>query len=131
MRTADDSDLVGQTVYPFIDGCYGHLWGMQDGVRGVVPTQTYGGLYFTTCSFVPGDANNDQVFNGVDITFSVDFFKGFGPEPPAECDCPPHGTVKVAADINGDCQFNGIDIVYGVNFLKGLGPAARGCNICR
>jgi hypothetical protein len=131
MRTANDSGLVGQTLHPFIQGCGGPLWGMVDGVRGVIPIQTYGATYFTTCRAVAGDANNDQIYNGVDISFSVNFFKGFGPEPPAEYDCPPHGLLHAAADMNGSCVFNGIDIIYGVNSLRGRGPAPRRCQDCR
>ncbi len=133
-RTANDSTLIGQTICPFLEG---HspaqgltLWGMPDGSRGVSPTQTYGCLYFSPCVFTPGDANNDGIFNGLDVVYGVNYLKGFGSPPPATCECPSRGPVFVGADANGNCVFNGIDITYGVNYLKGIGAAPRRCPSC-
>jgi hypothetical protein len=51
MHTANDPSLIGQTICPFREGNnpQNHLtyWGMQDGVRQVVPTQHYGCLFFS------------------------------------------------------------------------------------
>jgi len=51
MHTANDPLLIGQTICPFMQGHNpangGLLWGMQDGVRGVTPMQTYGCLFFS------------------------------------------------------------------------------------
>ena len=82
------------------------------------------------CDYIPGDANNNAQFNGVDVTYSVNYLKGVGAPPPFECDCPPHGMLYAAADANGNCQFNGVDVTYSVNYLKGLGPNAVGCSDC-
>jgi hypothetical protein len=82
------------------------------------------------CDYVAGDANGDSNFNGVDVSYSVNYLKGFGPLPPDSCDCPPHGVISSAADANGNCQFNGVDVTYSVNYLKGLGPAPLPCPDC-
>jgi photosystem II stability/assembly factor-like uncharacterized protein len=87
-------------------------------------------LDHSPCTFVPGDANSSHVFNGIDITYSVNFLKGVGTAPADSCDCPPHGRVYVAADANGDCAFNGLDVTYSVNYLKGAGSAPTGCGDC-
>jgi hypothetical protein len=51
VTTDDDPALIGQTVCPFGIGwnkANGQLlWGMQDGVRGVVPTQQYACIFFS------------------------------------------------------------------------------------
>jgi hypothetical protein len=63
--------------------------------------------------YLPGDANGSGDVNGVDVSFLVNYLKGFGlpPDP------------FLAADANGNCQVNGVDVVYLVNYLKGIGPA--------
>ena len=87
-------------------------------------------LESSPCVFRPGDANGNDVFNGVDIVYSVGFLKGVGPVPPDSCDCPPHGMLFAAADANGNCQFNGIDVSYCVNYLKGFGDPPARCPDC-
>jgi hypothetical protein len=82
------------------------------------------------CVYVPGDINGNQVFNGIDITFGVNYLKGIGPNPPDTCNCPPNGLIYSAADANGNCVFNGLDITYSVNYLKGFGNAPLGCPDC-
>ena len=82
------------------------------------------------CDYVPGDANGSGVYNGLDVTYSVNYLKGVGPAPSDTCDCPPHGILLVAADANGNCQFNGLDVTYSVNYLKGFGTAPSGCADC-
>ncbi len=80
------------------------------------------------CDYVVGDANGNGTFNGLDVTYSVSYFKG-GPPPPYECDCPPHGTWYVAGDVNQSCSFNGLDVTYMVAYLKG-GPPPHPCPDC-
>jgi hypothetical protein len=80
------------------------------------------------CSYIVGDANNSHSFTGLDITYSVRYFKG-GPVPPYTCDCPPHGVWYVSGDVNGSCSFTGLDITYMVRYFKG-GPAAIPCPDC-
>lgn len=82
------------------------------------------------CVYLPGNANGVSPFNGIDVTFSVNYLKGLGPAPPDTCDCVTHGRILAAADANGNCQYNGIDISYSVNFLKGVGPGPLGCPDC-
>jgi hypothetical protein len=80
------------------------------------------------CEYITGDANGNGTFNGLDVTYSVAYFKG-GPPPPYECDCPPHGTWFVAGDVNGSCSFNGLDVTYMVAYFKG-GPLPHPCPDC-
>jgi hypothetical protein len=82
------------------------------------------------CDVVPGDANGSGIFNGIDVTYSVNYLKGIGPIPPDTCNCPPWGTIRAAADANGSCAFNGIDVTYSVNYLKGLGGPPVLCPDC-
>lgn len=82
------------------------------------------------CSAVPGDANSSGTFNGIDVSYSVNYLKGIGPAPSDTCNCPPWGDIMAAADANGSCGFNGIDVSYSVNYLKGLGPAPALCEDC-
>jgi hypothetical protein len=82
------------------------------------------------CSYVPGDANGNDEFNGLDVIFCVNYFKGFGNSPPDSCPCPTHGTLYASGDANGNCLFNGIDVAYAVNYLKGQGAAPRACPDC-
>jgi hypothetical protein len=81
-----------------------------------------------SCQYVIGDVNSSGIFNGIDVTYSVGYFKG-GPPPPYSCDCPPHGMLFVAGDVNGSCVFNGIDVTYMVTYFKG-GPAPSPCPDC-
>jgi len=134
MRITADSAYSGQTVDAFLEG-HGDsdtqaLWSMQDGISGVIPTISISQLYFSPCFYTCGDANNDNTFDGLDIVFAINYFKGPGAEPPYSCNCPGYGSPRLAADTNGDCRFSGIDVTYGVNFLKGRGPAPRRCPGC-
>ncbi|UCE65804.1 MAG: hypothetical protein JSU85_13210 [Candidatus Zixiibacteriota bacterium] len=88
----------------------------------------YGG-YISGCNYVVGDVNGSDNYNGLDITYGVNFFKG-GSDPICDtCDCPPHPFFWVCGDVNGSCSYNGLDITYGVNFFKG-GAAPIPCADC-
>ena len=64
------------------------------------------------CPYVPGDVNGNGQFNGIDISYAVNFFKG-GAVPPIHCDmCPQPSPFYAAGDFNGNCLFNGVDITY-------------------
>ena len=134
MSITSDSSYNGQTVNAFSEGFSqsngGTLWGMQDGVRGVNPLISFSQLYFSPCVFICGDANGDGFFDGRDVGFAVNYFKGFGPDAPYTCECQGLGNPRLAADANGDCHFSGIDVTYSVNYLKGIGPAPRRCPDC-
>jgi hypothetical protein len=84
------------------------------------------------CAYLIGDINGNGEANGVDVTYGVNYFKGFGPPPPVVCsDCPAFGQELFGAgDVNGNCQFNGVDVTYYVNYLKGIGPALGYCLDC-
>jgi hypothetical protein len=74
------------------------------------------------CYYITGDANNSHSFTGLDVTYSVRYFKG-GPLPPYSCDCPPHGSWYISGDVNGSCSFTGLDVTYMVRYFKGgAGP---------
>jgi hypothetical protein len=80
------------------------------------------------CNYAIGDANGSGVLNGLDVTYSVGYFKG-GSLPPYSCECTPGNTWYVAGDVNGSCSFNGLDVTYMVSYFKG-GPACHGCADC-
>ena len=84
------------------------------------------------CPYIVGDINYSGEANGVDITYGVNYFKGYGAAPPVGClDCPnPGETLYGAGDVNANCQFNGVDITYFVNYLKGIGPDLSYCPNC-
>jgi hypothetical protein len=80
------------------------------------------------CNYAIGDANASGVLNGLDVTYSVGYFKG-GSLPPYSCECTPGNTWFVAGDVNGSCSFNGLDVTYMVSYFKG-GPPCHGCADC-
>ncbi len=80
------------------------------------------------CVYIPGDANGNESFNGLDVVYSVSYFKG-GPPPPYSCECTPGNSWYVAGDVNSSCNFNGLDVSYMVSYLKG-GPAPSPCADC-
>lgn len=82
------------------------------------------------CSYTAGDANGDGLFNGLDVIFSVGYFKGQWSSVPTDCYCGSHGFYGANADSNGDCLFNGLDIVFSVAALKETGPLPRACPEC-
>jgi hypothetical protein len=81
-----------------------------------------------TCQYAVGDANGNGSFNGLDVTYSVAYFKGGAP-PPYECECTPDNTWYVAGDVNQSCSFNGLDVTYMVAYFKG-GPSPNPCPDC-
>jgi hypothetical protein len=80
------------------------------------------------CQYVVGDINNSGGYNGLDVTYSVSYFKG-GTAPIYTCECTPGNVWFVAGDVNAGCNFNGLDVTYGVAYLKG-GPALIPCANC-
>ncbi|UCC80501.1 MAG: carboxypeptidase regulatory-like domain-containing protein [Candidatus Zixiibacteriota bacterium] len=82
------------------------------------------------CDYIYGDANGDGSFNGLDVIYSVSYFKSQGSPPPTDCYCGTHGFYGANADSNGDCLFNGMDVIYSVAALKGTGPMPVGCPDC-
>jgi len=141
MRLSGNPQIWGDTVCPFqigfpaIPWSPGLAWGMQDGITLLMPFATFQCLHVLEpppCVYIAGDINNNDQANGLDVSYGVNYFKGFGPPPPVICEnCPDTGQQLFGAgDVNGSCQFNGVDITYFVNFLKGVGPPLGFCPVC-
>jgi hypothetical protein len=81
------------------------------------------------CEYVTGDVNGSDNYNGLDITYGVNFFKYGTPEPPCP-DCPPCSDWHYCGDVNASCNYNGLDITYGVNYFKYGSPGPEPCADC-
>lgn len=83
------------------------------------------------CDYVVGDVNGSSNYNGLDITYGVNFFKGgASPQCPfGSCPVPPCDAFYYCGDVNGSCNYNGLDITYGVGYFKG-GSAPVPCPDC-
>jgi hypothetical protein len=81
------------------------------------------------CDYTVGDANGSNSYNGLDITYGVNFFK-YGTPAPQCPDCPPCNTWHYCGDVNASCNYNGLDITYGVNYFKYGSPAPNPCADC-
>jgi len=83
------------------------------------------------CDFIVGDVNGPGSYNGLDITYGVNFFK-YGSPPPQCPDCPLDdcNSWHYCGDVNGSCNYNGLDITYGVNYFKFGSPAPLPCPDC-
>ena len=80
------------------------------------------------CDYVVGDVNASENYNGLDINWGVNFFKGLA-APMCSPDCPSCETWFYCGDVNGSCTYNGLDINWGVNYFKG-GPGPMFCPDC-
>lgn len=112
-----------------IDGTFGQpISGVMSGANIVL----FAGFWVPGgCFYLPGDANGNGEFNGIDVVYAVNYLKGIGPAPPDTCDCVATGyPFYAAADANGNCVFNGIDVTYSVNYLKGIGDPPKFCEDC-
>jgi hypothetical protein len=77
------------------------------------------------CDYIPGDVNGSNSYNGLDVTYGVNWFK-YGIDPPLCPDCPVGNCNSwyYCGDVNGSCSFNGLDVTYSVNWFKyGVDPA--------
>jgi len=137
LEIVNDNTIVGDTAECLIPGLHtvygGSFVGDSANSGPFYPNLFFSPFHFTAapqgdCEYVVGDANNTGDFNGLDVTFGVNFFKG-GNQPPYECECTPGDTWYVAGDVNGSCNYNGLDITYAVAYLKG-GPALVPCSDC-
>lgn len=81
-------------------------------------------------SYRPGDVNNNGKFNGMDLVYMVNFWKGTGPPPPCYVECWEGQMLYGPADADGSCSFDGLDITYLLNYLKGFGSAPAACSTC-
>ncbi|UCE65699.1 MAG: hypothetical protein JSU85_12680, partial [Candidatus Zixiibacteriota bacterium] len=80
------------------------------------------------CNYVVGDVNSSGAYDGPDVTYSVNYFKG-GPAPPYSCECTPGNIWHVSGDVNASCSYNGLDVTYGVAYFKG-GAGPMPCADC-
>jgi hypothetical protein len=82
------------------------------------------------CDYIIGDVNGSNNYNGLDITYGVNFFKYGSPDPQCDPDCPPCAGWNYCGDVNASCNYNGLDITYGVNYFKYGSPAPDPCADC-
>jgi protocatechuate 3,4-dioxygenase beta subunit len=85
------------------------------------------------CDYAVGDINGSANYNGLDITYGVNFFKYGTPEPQCSygsCPIPPCDAFFYCGDVNASCNYNGLDITYGVNYFKYGSPAPNPCGDC-
>jgi hypothetical protein len=85
------------------------------------------------CDYVVGDANGSSSYNGLDITYGVNFFKYGSPVPQCpfgSCPIPPCDAFYYCGDVNASCNYNGLDITYGVNYFKYGSPGPAPCGDC-
>ena len=134
----DDSDTCGigstrsfiNDLVIYEDSTYYIVVNGRDGVAGDYVLEVDFGI--GQCSYIVGDANGSRDANGLDVTYGVAYFKGFGP-PPRDCDCPcpPHYDFHYkTADVNGSCTYNGVDITYMVAYFKLTNPVLLPCPAC-
>lgn len=83
------------------------------------------------CDYVIGDVNGSDSYNGLDITYGVNFFKGGALPmcPFGSCPIPPCNSFYYCGDVNASCSYNGLDITYGVSYFKG-GAGPMPCGDC-
>jgi hypothetical protein len=81
------------------------------------------------CDYVVGDVNGSDSYNGLDVTYGVNWFK-FNVDPPLCPDCPPCNSWYYCGDVNASCSYNGLDITYGVNYFKYGTPPPEYCVDC-
>ena len=83
------------------------------------------------CDYVTGDVNGSGSYNGLDITYGVNYFKGGSDPfcPIGSCGIPPCDAFFYCGDVNASCSYNGLDITYGVNYFKG-GSGPMPCGDC-
>lgn len=110
------------SIYPCTDSLPNdqYFWRVRatDGVHFTPYSETQTFYVEVDGSFLPGDANGNDVVNGVDVVYLVQYLKG-GPAP----------VPMLSGDANGSCSVNGLDVTYMVIYFKGWGlpPFAGDC----
>jgi hypothetical protein len=113
-----------------VDGTIGQpLLGRSISASYIVDAGFWMGAVGPRCEYIIGDDNGNGIFNGLDVTYGVSYFKG-GPPPPYQCECTSGLTWYVAGDVNATCSFNGVDITYMVAYLKGSPNYLTPCPEC-
>jgi C1A family cysteine protease len=74
--------------------------------------------WFKDTSYLPGDANGDQVVSAADVVYMITYLYRNGPAPDP----------LATGDANGDCSVSGGDVIYLLNYLFRDGPPPEaGC----
>jgi hypothetical protein len=131
VRADEVSDSLGRYSVSISPGLYhehltklGFVAGDINNIR-VVDNETthvsYNMQITCCCAYIIGDANGSGRLTGLDVTYSVRFFKG-GPHPPYSCMCTPGNIWYITGDVNGSCTFDGLDVTYMVRYFKGGSP---------
>jgi hypothetical protein len=125
-----DSPCIDAGNPGIIDSILACNWGLGSERSDIGACGDLGAVLASACGVTPGDANNSGGVDGLDVTYCVNYFKGFGLPPPIMCNCGVSGMLYASGDANGNCSFNGVDVTYIVNFIKGYGQAPRLCLNC-
>jgi len=129
-----DFDQIRAVHLDYEGNCY--ATGYSEGINGnwdlfllKYPDTTVTECPVAGCDYFVGDVNGSVNYNGLDITYGVNFFKYGSPEP--QCtDCDPCAGWHYCGDVNASCNYNGLDITYGVNYFKYGSPAPEPCADC-
>jgi hypothetical protein len=120
--TSTNNSINGTVGQPAVGTSSSDNYGLEGGFW-VVGGGGTGGV----CDYAVGDVNGSTSYNGLDITYGVNFFKGGSlPLCPA---CSPCSDFYYCGDVNSSCSYNGLDITYGVNYFKG-GSSPVPCTDC-
>jgi hypothetical protein len=106
------------------------VWHCMDDTADMAFCLLGGGECPAGCDYVVGDVNGSDNYNGLDITYGVNFFKYGSPAPQCAPDCPPCAGWHYCGDVNASCNYNGLDITYGVNYFKYGSPPPIPCADC-
>ena len=121
----------------------GQLWFMPDwGINpiSIVCTDSCGlsdacemNITVGCCDFTPGDANDDDQIDLIDVTAITSLYR-FGTPLPDTCDCRPENPIYPfygAADVDGDCNiYTLIDITYLIYYVRGSIEQIYYCPCC-
>lgn len=80
--------------------------------------QSFAGV--AACNCLPGDVDNNEILNLMDVTYFIRHLYKGGPPPVQGGVCP--------GDPNRDCVINILDITYLINYLYRDGPDPANCD---
>jgi len=82
-----------------------------------------------SCSYVPGDVDDNGFVQGSDYTYLLNFLYYGGDPPPVSCwYYPGHRWLYSAADANGDCVVTGGDLTWLIQFFTQGGDPPDFCD---
>lgn len=84
-------------------------------------------IIFSSCDYLPGDINGDDIVIASDVVYGVNYFRGTGNQPPDSCQLPDESWLYVASDVNASCSFLGSDITYLIRYFRGQSDTLRWC----